>query len=176
MAWHYTYDMHTVQVVRNNLMDISWHDTSLMIFIQISGLKDVLSDSSASAGAWIHFCIYFIEFHTFGTCSEMWGCRDWASMKSWDHQKQHLCFFISATFQKQSRSQQSEMSPTELWLKLAQANQCIKQLNFGSSLPQVKQCLSCEHVWFGSSQAMTIAVRVAQFGRLLQELFLAYVF
>ena len=41
MAWHYTYDIHTVQEVRNNLMDISWHDTSLMIFIQIVGLKDV---------------------------------------------------------------------------------------------------------------------------------------
>ena len=53
MAWHYTYDIHTVQVVRNNLMDISWHDTSLMIFIQIAGLKDVLSGSSASAGAFL---------------------------------------------------------------------------------------------------------------------------
>ena len=31
-------------------------------------------------------------------------------------------------------------------LKLAQVNQCLKQLNFGSSLPQVEQCLSCEHV------------------------------
>ena len=47
MAWHYTHDIHTVQEVRNNLMDISWHDTSLMIFIQIAGLKDALSGSSA---------------------------------------------------------------------------------------------------------------------------------
>ena len=53
MAWHYTYDIHTVQEVRNHLMDISWHDTSLMIFIQIAGLKDVLSGSSASAGAFL---------------------------------------------------------------------------------------------------------------------------
>ena len=53
MAWHYTYDIHTVQEVRNNLMDISWHDTSLLIFMQIAGLKDVLSGSSASAGAFL---------------------------------------------------------------------------------------------------------------------------
>ena len=42
-------------------------------------------------------------------------------------------------------------------LKLAQINQCLKQLKFGSSLPQVEQRLKC--------QAMTIAFCVSQFGR-----------
>ena len=42
-------------------------------------------------------------------------------------------------------------------LKLAQVNQCLKQLKFGSSLPQVEQRLKC--------QAMTIAFCVSQFGR-----------
>ena len=65
------------------------------------------------------FVFISLNFTHFGNCSEFLFCRDWASMKSWDHQTQHLCFFISATFQKQSRSQQSEMSPTELWLKFA---------------------------------------------------------
>ena len=153
MAWHFTYDIHSNCLIKGCFEWLKCIcrrvNSFLYLFHWISHIWQL---------QW-NFSLQRLSFNEIMRSS-----------------KTTFVFFISATFQTRSKSKQSEMFPTELWLKFAQVNQCLKQLNFGSSLPQVKQCLSCEHVWFGSSQAMTIAFGVAQFGRLLQELFLAQVF
>ena len=38
MAWHFTHHIHTDQDIWNNLMDNSWHHTSLTIWIHLRGV------------------------------------------------------------------------------------------------------------------------------------------